>query len=372
VRLAKYVALELAVGTGVLVGGFFGVWFGGKALLESRPARAAVSSLRQMAAEPAAEPPSPAPQLAVEPLTEPVRPKPLAPRTGIFIGYSDEVLSAPLRDPLPVKVKFNRGGSSVSMRVDLSSGGRGAFKPDQTNLQSIPRKEVAAYRVNRLLGLSSVAPAVPAAFPRQDLVAAMVPEALALLPRFNAEVPSTAEGMVTGSLAWWIPDIVDCKIEGFGIDSTDGIAWWKRYLTIGEKVPERWANLVPQISNLVVFDFLTNNFDRWSGSNTKCSPDGKFLYFMDNALAFGLEPQGNRRVRVYLERAQKFSRRLYLALKALDRDEVEDVMMTDTGPWPRLLTPAEIDFMMKRRDAVIAYIDGLIAVHGESAVLAFP
>jgi hypothetical protein len=47
-------------------------------------------------------------------------------------------------------------------------------------------------------------------------------------------------------------------------------------------------------------------------------------------------------------------------------------MMTDTGPWPRLLSDAEIAAMMKRRDYLVAYIDDLIAEYGEAAVLAFP
>jgi hypothetical protein len=93
---------------------------------------------------------------------------------------------------------------------------------------------------------------------------------------------------------------------------------------------------------------------------------------MDNALSFGLDPRGQLKARIYFKRCQKFSRALYHALRALDRDEVTDLMMTDTGPWPRLLTEAEISAMMKRRDFLVDYVDDLIAVHGESAVLAFP
>jgi hypothetical protein len=410
VRLVRYILLELAVGVTLLAGGGTAIYFGGQNLFETRPAQAAVEArrLNALAASTTAVPrgseAAPAgsvargahdptasldPRAARDPhaagnddaTDAPAKLAPtvqaLAPASppfysGQFLGYADDVLLAPLRDHALTRVKFNKGGSSVSLRVDFADGGRAAFKPDQTNMASVPRKEVAAYRVNRLLGLDSVAPAIAGAFPREDVVAAMTPEALALLARFDAEVPSTEDGMVTGSLAWWIPEIVDAKIGEFHIDSVDGIVMWKRFLTIGEPIPREYATILPQVSEMVAFDFLIDNFDRWSGSNAKSSPDGKHLYFMDNALSFGLEETGQLKVRIYLKRSQKFSRHLYQALKKLDIDDVTDAMMTDTGPWPRLLTEEEIAAMMKRRDYMVAYIDELIAAKGEAAVLAFP
>ncbi len=372
-RLVRYVLLELAVGAALLAGGAGAVYLGAREVLETRSAQAAVAQFKELAREPARPPRlTDEPRRALDPLEPPARPPLLPAPMGYFLGFSDEVLIEPLRDHAVIKVKFNRGGSSVSMRLDFISGGRAAFKPDQTNMQSIPRKEVASYRINRMLGLSSVAPAIPGAYPREDLIAAMTPEAREVMPRFQLEVPSTTDGMVTGSVAWWIPEIVDAKVQGFGIDSVDGIVLWKRYLTVGEVIPRNVAHLMPQISEMVAFDFLINNFDRWSGSNAKASPDGKRLYFMDNALSFGLDGNGQLKVRIYLKRSQKFSRRLYHALRALDRDDVTDAMMTDTGPWPSLLTDPEIAAMMKRRDRLIAYIDSLIAQHGEAAVLVFP
>jgi hypothetical protein len=387
VRLVRYILVELAVGATLLAGGGSAIYFGGQNLFETRPAQAAVEASR------VALPPAPiAPEVAPIPAPvaaigssatlapPPARPAPTVetPRhvaplySGRFLGNDDESLLAPLRGHALAKVKFNKGGSSVSLRLDFADGGRAAFKPDQTNMQSVPRKEVAAYRVNRLIGLDSVAPVIAGAFPREDVVATMTPEALQLLPRFDAEVLSTEDGMVTGSLAWWIPEIVDARIGEFHIDSVDGIVLWKRFLTIGEPIPPEYATILPQVSELVAFDFLIDNFDRWSGSNAKASPDQKKLYFMDNALSFGLEETGQLKVRIYLKRAQKFSRRLYEGLKKLDVDDVTDAMMTDTGPWPRLLTDEEIAAMMKRRDYMVAYIDELIVAHGEAAVLAFP
>jgi hypothetical protein len=371
VRLFRYLAVEVLLGAGLLGGGALAIYEGGRTLLRTSTAQAAVAQIGDLAdtSVPTLKLPT---EHAFEPLAPPPRPPRLVENTTYFFGFADPVLLAPLHQSALERVKFNRGGSSVSMRVDFAGGGRASFKPDQTNLQSVPRKEVAAYRIDRMIGLSRVAPAIPGAFPRTAVIAAMDGPTRALLPRFNAEVVPTEDDMVTGSLAWWIPQIADCKIETFPVDSTDGIVVWKRYLTVGEAIPDGVRPMVEQISSMVTFDFLIDNFDRWSGSNVKCSPDMKNVYYMDNALSFGLDGDGQLKARIYFKRSQKFSRSLYQAIKRLDVEEVTDAMNTDTGPWPQLLTDGEIAAMFGRRDALVAYIDGLIAQYGEDQVLVFP
>lgn len=366
-RLGGYILLELAVGASLLAGAGAGAYFGGRELFGSRTARASAIVHDDSALE---APPPPGTVADGTPVERPRRPAPIVSRPGYFLGFEDEALLAPLREAKVTRVKFNRGGSSVSMRVDFASGARAAFKPDQTNLQSIPRREVAAFRLNRLLGLSSVSPAIPRAIPKAELIAALDPESRGLLPRFNAEV-IVRDGLVSGSVQWWIPEIKDATIGPYKIDSTDGIVTWKRHLTVDEPMPEEWRPMLAQISTMVAFDFLIDNTDRFSGSNTKGSPDGRLLYFMDNALSFFALPEGHEKVRIYLKRCQRFSRALYGALKALSREQVVEAMTRDTGPYARLLTEAEIDAVMKRRDYLVAYIDELIAAHGEEAVLVF-
>jgi hypothetical protein len=119
-------------------------------------------------------------------------------------------------------VKFNRGGSSVSLRLDFEGGGRAAFKPDQTNLQSIPRREIAAYRVSRLLGLEAVSPAVGRRFKLSELLEKLDAGSRDMAARIATEAVVDAEGMVTGELSWWIPVITDAVIEGVRIDAPRG------------------------------------------------------------------------------------------------------------------------------------------------------
>jgi hypothetical protein len=292
-------------------------------------------------------------------------------RHDTFNGVRDEVLLAPLRDAAITHVRFNRGGSSISLRIDFDNGARAAFKPEQAAPQTVPRKEIAAYRIDRLLGLGAVPPAIGRALPADELLAAVVPGSQVFLPRLKEEM-RIQDGMVPGELSWWIPIIDKAKIDGYEIDTTDGIVTWKRYLSVGKDMPEDQVSLLAQISSMVLFDFIINNPDRWSGANARVSEDGSILYFMDNTMSFGPDGEGHRKCRIYIRRSQKFSRSLVAALRALTIEEVSEAVAHDKGPFPHLLSELEIEMLMKRRDYALAYIDELIAEHGESAVLVFP
>src|SRR5262245_60412857 len=99
---------------------------------------------------------------ASSPSLEPFDPAPVAIATtpaGTFMGMKDELLLEHIRTQPVVEARLNKGGSSISFRLTFEDGTRAAFKPLQTNPQTVPRKEVAAYRLNRLLGLNGVPPA---------------------------------------------------------------------------------------------------------------------------------------------------------------------------------------------------------------------
>jgi hypothetical protein len=363
VRLTGCIFVELVLGTTLATGLAFGAYAGVRAL-----DRLTVGGSSAHAERP---PPLAATVLDV-PLDRALPPGRLPSSHGYFLGLKDEVLLAPLVTQPVKRVRFNRGGSSISLRLEFADGSRAAFKPNQTNAQTVPRYEVAAFRINRMLGLSAVAPAAARRFTRAELLDVFDMRDADLLPRFNAEVVPDADGQIAGEMSWWIPVIVDAQIEDATIDSPEGVGKWRQYLTVGE--PEPWAarHLLPQISSMVAFDYLINNSDRFSGSNCKGSPDGRMVFYMDNALAFGPTLEGVPRVRWFLERAQKFSRLLHTRVKELTWDRLREAMTTDTGPYEQLLTEAEMVAVMYRRDELLKYLDGLIERHGEAAVLVYP
>jgi hypothetical protein len=361
VRLVGYVLIELAVGATLLAGAGLGVYHGARELdrfVGDAHAAQAPRAERQ-----------PRPHLTYP---GPEGAAPAAKGRGYFLGVKDEILLAPLLEGEVTRVKFNRGGSSVSLRIDFTGGGRAAFKPEQINLQSLPRREIAAYRVSRLLGLEAVAPAVGRRLPLKHLLDNLDAGSRDMLERIRTEVVPDAEGMVPGELSWWIPVIVDAKLEGQLIDAPEGIGAWRRYLAVGAPEPYAARHLLPQISSMVVFDYLINNSDRFSGSNAKTSPDGRTLFYMDNTLSFGADLEGSPKVRIYLEKVQKFSRALVRRVRELDERAVREAMTRDTGPYERLLSDGEIGAVLYRREQLVAYWDGLIAAHGAQNVLVYP
>jgi hypothetical protein len=287
--------------------------------------------------------------------------------TGTFLGMSDELLLERVRTQPIVRFKLNHGGSSLSFRVDFADGSRAAWKPMQTNMQSVPRKEVAAYRLNRLLGLHAVPPAAPRAVTREELLEHLHPESVAALPRIKAETVFGPDGRTIGTASYWIPIIKDS-----GFDTPDGRKQTQAWLTIGQPIPPEQLSMAAQVSTLVVFDFLTSNPDRYSGGNMKMSEDGKQLYFMDNTMSFYVDGSGNERNREVLFKTQRFSRALYQALDKVTVSNLQRALAEELGTPYEILTPAEIAAVAARRAVVQRYVADLIAQHSENDVLFFP
>jgi hypothetical protein len=362
VRLARYVLLELALGSALAAGMAIGGWVVVKKAIALHDALASEDGPKQPAAYLGAG-------IALDP---PPSPKAQIHEVGHFEGVRDDVLLAPIRSGKLVRAKFNHGGTSISMRLDFDDGSRAAFKPEQINTQTVPRKEVAAFRINRLLGLSSVAPAIGGRFTVEELLEKMDANAEELIPRFAAETLPGADGTLGGELAWWIPEITDAKLDGVDISTTEGILAWRKLLTAGEAMPPEKRAFLAQLSSMIAFDYLINNVDRWSGSNTKSSPDGQKLYFMDNTYTFGEIPEGTDKNFLYLSRCQRFSRALLAHVRQLNEASLRAALAPDHDPWDALLTEGEIAAVLYRRDKLIAYVEDLAQQYGDEEVLAFP
>jgi hypothetical protein len=352
VRLLRYLLIELLLATTTLAAVGSGVGFCTSAVsrrLEAR-ARAELAMLyppRRDISYP------PEPPVAREPI-------------GMFLGMSDELLLARVRNQPIARLKLNKGGSSLSFRVDFADGSRAAFKPAQTNLQTVPRKEVAAYRLNRLLGLNAVPPATARSVSREDLLAKLHPDSLEALPRIRAETIFNPLGKTAGVFSYWIPEIKDS-----GLDKGEGLRESALWLTHGTEIPLDKRPLAAQMSDLILFDFLTANPDRYSGGNIKMSPDGSQLYFMDNTMAFFLSPEGHQRNRQVLQRTQRFTRHLYRALGRVTMPALEKLMSGEDDR-EDVLTPSEIRAVVARREVAQRHIETLASAYGEADVLAFP
>ena len=353
-RLPGLILAELTIAATLVAGGGYGV------VRAQRQARVVLAARAA-----AARPPTPlAPRRDLSSLPDPLI---ALESTGTFMGMSDELLLQRVRTQPIVRFKVNHGGSSLSFRIDFADGSRAAWKPLQTNTQTIPRKEIAAYRLNRLLGLNAVPPAAPRAVAREEILSHLHPESVAMIPRIEAETIFDPRGKTVGTASYWIPVIKDS-----GFDTPEGQRIAQAWLTQGEVIPADQRDMAEQLSNLAVFDFLTCNPDRLSGGNMKMSPDGKQLYYMDNTMSFFVEPAGKEKTRAELMKVQRFSRATYAALDRISVPTLEQVLSVETGTPYEILTPAEIRAVVARRDAVRQYVTVLVGQFGAGKVFAFP
>ena len=286
---------------------------------------------------------------------------------GTFLGMSDELLLERVRNQPIVRFKLNHGGSSLSFRIEFADGSRAAWKPAQTNVQTVPRKEIAAYRLNRLLGRNAVPPAAPRAVSRDELFNHLHADSLPAVPRIRAQTVFGPDGQTAGTASYWIPVIKDS-----GFDVPPGRQQAEAWLTQGESIPMEQRAMAAQISDLTVFDFLTANPDRYSGGNMKMSPDGAQLFFMDNTMSFFVELDGKDKNRQELFKIQRFSRSLYQALARIDEPTLQRILGDEGGGAPEILTSAEIRAVVARRDVARRYIGDLVAQYGAKNVLFFP
>ena len=285
-----------------------------------------------------------------------------------FMGMSDDVLLDRLRRESIVRIKFNRGGSSISLRFELADGSRAAFKPTQTNPQTVPRKEVAAFRLDRLLGIGHVSPSAPRRLSKDELVEKLDEDSKRQLPRILNETVFDASGRTAGEAQYWIPSIKDTELE-----SAAATKIWTEWLSAkAPPPPANRAAVAQHLSTMIVFDLLQNNSDRFSGGNIVARPDWSYLYFLDNTFGFQVEPGGHLRCRQALVKVQRFSRSFVARLRALDAATLRAELSRESDPPYEILSAEEVDSVIARAHVALEYIDGLVAQFGADKVLYFP
>ncbi len=123
---------------------------------------------------------------------------------------------------------------------------------------------------------------------------------------------------------------------------------------------------------LLVFDFLINNVDRMSGWNVCGTRDGRKLWFMDNTMSFYPQAKGSATARNWLDRVQRFSRKLVRNLARLTASRIRAALADYEGaPWP-ILSDREIEMILRRRDYVLRHVHRLVARFGWERTTVFP
>jgi hypothetical protein len=235
-----------------------------------------------------------------------VRARAVGPRPA---GLPDDVLESWLAEAEVVSVEELDAGITQPQRVTLRKDGvelRAVFKRLSTDFGSIDRKqtldnadrfeyEIAAYRLDRLIGLD------------------MVP----------VTVPRTIDGR-RGILQFWVDDSMNLR------------TMLERKLQ-----PDGWCDSEPQYNLMNVFDVLIHNTDR-TQENALFTRDWA-LVLIDHSRAF---PTYQKRPRLLYQGEFTLPSALAERLATLDREMLQQAL----GPW---LHRRQIDALLKRRDQLL-------------------
>ena len=259
------------------------------------------------------------------------------------------------------------GHTSVVFKVELGGGKRAVFKPASRRGPLRYKGEIAARRLAVALGLANVPRAFFRTMDARALGAAAGVGNAATAELFTKEAIVTGN-VVKGALMPWIDGLGFVELEREPL-----AAEWKAWLKQGGVIPDDQRTRAREISTLVAFDFVTGNWDRWSGGNVGLDKASGMLLYIDNDGAFFEVPpadalQKNKRLLLGVDR---FSRSFVERLRALDEAALTAALGEESAGVP-LLSPKALAGVVQRRKELLAILDAKRSDAGDEALLPFP
>lgn len=282
-------------------------------------------------------------------------------------------------------IERGSGGRSLAFRLTFTDGSQGYFKPAQTFSGSHFYAEIASYHLDRLLGLGRVPPTVGRRLPWAPLRAAGAGDGRLDEALVDGE-------SVCGSLSYWIPTPLVRLRAGLGWEA------WVRFggglaispfqrarlyaaqatgaLELPEPVETTRAAERPdtddraaELSDLVLFDYLTENIDRWGGdyTNVRTLGAGGPLVYLDNAAGFiASHDTSPGFMDARLHAVQRFRRSTVEAIRGLSIDALR--VRVEADACAPILDERLYAQLEERRTALLAHVDRMVAEHGERAL----
>ncbi len=306
-----------------------------------------------------------------------------------FLGEPDGPRIESLRSSDIVSMKKGRGGRSLAFKIKLADGTVGYFKPKQSFSAAHWYSEVAAYYLDRELGLGRVPPTTGRRLNWAEL------ERAAGGDRRVDELQIDKDGTIEGAFVWWIPDpLVRLKLgrkweKWVRVQKTLPITPYQRPVDYRSDLngrpgvreatnPSRPLATSPdtedrkaELSDMIVFDYLIQNVDRWGGNFTNVRTRGKGgpLIYLDNGAGFWLGEQRLGLMEARLRALQRFRRSTVEAVRKLDVERLARRLATD--PLAPVLNERQLEGLKSRRRALLAHVDEMIRRFGEEEALAW-
>ncbi len=279
-----------------------------------------------------------------------------APSSSTGATTSPDASADPLRSSDPVKAKAV-GHTSYVLKLTLANGQVAGFKP-RSHLPLGDRRyrgEIAAYRLAAALALLNV----PRVLPRSFDAASLRP----LLPDFDAKAWPDDDGRLRGAVWAWNPNY-----EIVPLEQPSARAGWEPWLTDARTpVPFDQRGLARALSTLVAFDYITGNWDRWSGGNVARDSKTETLLFIDNDGAFYDPPPADSLATqlAFLRRVVRFSRSFVVMLRTLDEAKLHAVF-GEESPGVPLLPDRVVTGVDRRRQTVLDLVDRRLKQGGDA------
>jgi len=317
--------------------------------------------------------PAAKPAALVEPPLDPI----VAVPTEVgFFGVDDSALRSSLATQPVSSIHKGGGGRSLGFKIALEDGTMGYFKPEQTIHFTHWWAELGAYYLDRELGFGRVPPAVGRRFDwgRLQLYAQTDPRLAEMRPRAN--------GTIRGAFIAWVHE---------GPVSLPLGRDWEKWVRIDGPIARtpyvpptfQVRGIVPnvrfdapdvaddarrpaELSDLLVWDYLIQNADRWGTENANVRTRGRGgpLMFFDNGAGFWPTEQRMPIMERRLTEVQRFRRSTVDALRRFDVAHFRQRIGKD--PLAPILDDVMIGGVETRIGVVLEHVDAMRARYGEA------
>lgn len=295
---------------------------------------------------------------AVDPALPQVAPQPAPQPAGsgvrMFRGRAeDEWLEAMANRPI-VRVISRHVSTAIVYRIELEGGIEIGFKPERPGQEQWWRSEIVSYHFARLLGIENRVPPV---------VGRHIP--LSAFGRLAArsELVTLRNGDVPGSASVWMP-----ALHGENLHTGPARHAWITWLNPANTIPEESRERARQITEVLVFDFLMGNYDRWNCCNIPIDEAGNIVIRDNDA---GWQPRILMNVGGP-DAIRRLPRSLYEGIQRATPEALAEAIARDPHARENLLPRATLPAYGHRRQVLLDHLARVIRRYGEAAVFAWP